>query len=270
MKQFLKCITSGLALAWLSCFLMGCPSAHVPNYKTSPKIQVSALKGRVIIDPGHGGKDTGAVGARGVKEKDVALEIALRMRSLMRKVLPQVEVVLTRTKDISLSLPERIKIANQAQGDLFISIHINSNESSQASGYEFYSLDVANNRYSKKLADKENIGLDDSALKFILADLRANANRQESDLLASMLAKGMAQQLGKRIPSTYVKDRGYNQALFYVLFVKMPAVLGELFFISNPTEERLLAKPAMRELCARGLVAGVKKYLDAKFLRAAK
>ncbi len=233
-------------------------------------VTVSGISGRVIIDPGHGGQDAGAVGRAGLKEKDLTLDMALRMRRLLRKVMPQVEVILTRTSDRYVSLEERVKIANAAGGDLFLSLHINSSEQADASGFELYSLDVASNSHADRLAARENKsgGMSSKALKFILADLRANANREESDQLAALIARGLQSQLQKKIPQSKLNDRGYNQALFYVLFVKMPAVLSEMFFISNPNEERMLSNAGLRELCARGMVLGVKQYLDNRVIRA--
>lgn len=238
--------------------------------KANKLVSVSGIRGRVIIDPGHGGEDAGAVGPTGLKEKDLTLDMALRMRRLLQKVMPQVEVILTRTSDRYVSLEDRVKMANTAGGDLFLSLHINSSDQKEASGFELYSLDVASNRHADRLAARENKsgGFNSKALKFILADLRANANREESDQLAGLISRGLKNQLTKSIAQSKLNDRGYNQALFHVLFVKMPAVLSEMFFISNPNEERLLKKAGVRELCARGMVLGVKQYLDNRVIRA--
>ncbi len=260
-----------LTMLLLSCFLASCATSMGIKrpVATSKRISISGLVGRVVLDPGHGGEDAGAVGPTGLKEKEVTLDIALRIRRLLRKMMPQVEVVLTRQSDHYLSLEDRVKKANEVGADVFLSIHINSSEKKDASGFELFSLDVASNRHADRLAARENIrsSIDEKAIKFILADLRANAHRQESDQLASLIAKGLRHQLPKKIPETKLKDRGYNQAIFHVLFVNMPAILGEMFFISNPDEERMLKSAHVRELCARGMVLGLSRYLTHRVAR---
>jgi len=226
----------------------------------------SAVKARVIIDAGHGGTDAGAIGTNGLKEKDLTLDIALRVKKLMALVMPQVEVVLTRDRDRFVGLEERISIAHKAAGDVFLSIHINSSANKDASGFEVYSLDVASDNYARRLALRENfkpgIKYDPS---YILEDLRAKNSRKESDRLAFFVSKGLSLQLSKKVAKKNVNDRGYNQANFQVLFVKnMPAVLTEILFISNPEEEKLLSNNNIRDLCAKGLVLGIKKYLTEK------
>lgn len=224
----------------------------------------------MVIDPGHGGEDSGAVGARGLLEKDVTLDIGLRLKRLFSGVMPNVEVVLTRHSDRFVGLEERVAIANKKTADVFVSLHINSSESKDASGFEIYSLDVASDRHSERLAARENKvpGQKNKGVNFILADLRAFSNRDDSDKLASLVSRGLNSQLTKKIPSSHLNNRGYNQAIFHVLFVKMPAVLTELFFISNPKEERMLSTKETRELIARGILLGVKKFLESKVMRA--
>lgn len=235
------------------------------------KTRQSPVMGRVIIDAGHGGRDAGAVSSTGLKEKDLTLDMALRIRRLMRKVLPNVEVILTRQDDRYVSLEKRIKTAEEKSGDVFLSLHINSSEE-PASGFELYSLDVANNSHAEKLAKRENAlnEKESRALQFVLADLRANSFRQESDELARLIAHGLKNQLKQGVFSEQINDRGYNQALFHVLFVKMPAILAEMFFLSNPKDESLLRQRKARELCARGMVLGVMKFLENKHTRAQK
>ncbi|MCA9509033.1 MAG: N-acetylmuramoyl-L-alanine amidase [Myxococcales bacterium] len=251
-------------------------SSSCVSLKNSPssssKNIISAVSGRVIIDAGHGGEDAGAVGTLGLKEKDVSLDIALRIRRWLRKIMPKVDVVLTRKTDSFVSLEERVKTANSKGGDLFLSLHINSSDDKDASGFELYSLDVASNAHADRLANRENKsgGNGSHALKFVLADLRASANRAESDQLAALISRGLHAQLPKVIPSQKLNNRGYNQALFYVLFVRMPAVLSEIFFISNTQEERMLADRKVREHIARGMVLGIKKYLENRVIRAQK
>lgn len=224
------------------------------------------LKGTVVIDAGHGGNDTGAIGKTGLSEKKVTLDVALRIKRLIKNFAPKVKVILTREKDEYVSLKKRIEISNKAKADLFISVHVNSSTDSSAKGFEVYSLDVANDEYSAKLAKKENhsFGKEQNDAAFILADLRANSNRKESDILAFWIDKGISSQMNKLNPDALINKRGYNQGLFYVLFGKSPAVLIELFFISNKNEEKKLKEAGFREASARGISLGIFKYLYEK------
>jgi len=222
-------------------------------------------KASIVIDPGHGGKDFGAVGPSGLSEKKVTLDIAKRMRRLIKSAMPYVRVTLTRERDTYVSLNQRVKIAEINKADVFISIHINSSTNIEAKGFEIYSLDVASGSYASRLAAQENKSFnadEDRGVKLILADLRAVSNRTESDMLASFITRGFISQIKKGMPAISISDRGLQQALFNVLFVRSPAVLTELFFISNPEEERMLLSAKVRELCARGLFLGIAKYLS--------
>lgn len=229
----------------------------------------SSIKPRVVIDPGHGGEDSGAVGKRGLLEKDITLDIARRMKRLFNRLMPEVEVVLTRTSDRYVSLEERVSIAHAKKIDAFVSLHVNSSESKEAGGFEVFSLDVASDRHSERLAARENkANKTSNRVDFILADLRAYSNRRESDRLASYVSKGLRSELAKSAITASVHDRGYNQAIFHVLFVKSPAVLPELLFISNPKEEMILSKKSAREQIAHGIAIGLKRFLEEKYLRA--
>jgi N-acetylmuramoyl-L-alanine amidase len=221
---------------------------------------------RVVLDPGHGGSDSGAISKHGLMEKNITLDIAKRLKHLLEHNLPHVEVVLTRTADTYVSLEERIRVAHRKPGDLFLSLHINSSESKKASGFEIYSLDVASDRHAERLAARENKveSKNSRGVNFILADLRAFSNRKDSDRLAKSVALGLKAQLKKTKAASSISDRGYNQAIFHVLFVKMPAILAELFFISNPQEEKMLSEKIYRDAIARGLFVGVKNFLASK------
>lgn len=242
----------------------GCGGTNVHALRVrAPIAKRDDLSGRVVIDAGHGGKDGGSVGKRGLKEKDVTLDIARRLKRIIEQLLPNVEVALTRHNDSYVSLEDRIRIASRRPGDLFLSLHVNANESKEASGFEIYSLDVASDRHAERLAARENKvpGKNGKGVNFILADLRAFSNRKDSDRLAKSVASGLNSQLAKTQFKSAANDRGYNQAIFQVLFVKMPAVLAELFFISNPKEEKMLSDKAAREVIARGLFIGVRNFL---------
>ncbi len=246
----------------LASLIFGCETSKRAIKKTRAPRFISTVAGTLVIDAGHGGEDSGAVSRRGLKEKDVTLDLARRVKKLVNQFMPNVNVVLTRENDRYVGLEERVRIANNASGDLFLSIHINSNQNSQSAGFEVYSLDVASDRHAERLAARENQSFKEkSKTKFILADLRAHANREKSDDLAKLIASSLEAQVKKIVPKESIRNRGYNQAIFHVLFVNMPAVLAEAFFISNPKEEALLLKPHFREMCARGMVLGINKYL---------
>ena len=229
----------------------------------SAQVKSTRIKARVVLDPGHGGSDSGAISKRGLMEKNITLDIAKRLKNLIERNLPEVEVVLTRSSDAYVSLEERIRIAHRKPGHLFLSLHVNSSESKKASGFEIYSLDVAGDRHAERLAARENKveNKNGRGVNFILADLRAFSNRKDSDKLAKSVALGLKAQLKKTKAASAISDRGYNQAIFHVLFVKMPAVLAELFFISNPQEEKMLSEQIYREAIARGLFLGVRNFL---------
>ncbi len=255
-----RLVSAVMALIFV-CTVSSCSLLPAKKMKLTPFLNT---KGRVVLDAGHGGDDAGAVGANGTKEKDLTLALAKRLKWYLAQVLPNVEVVLTREQDRYVGLEERVKIANSFKGDLFLSLHINSNDNREASGFEIYSLDVASDRHAERLAARENTQNKGSRADLILADLRAHSHRAESDRLARNLVDGIKMQTKKYLQKKMLNDRGYNQAIFHVLFVDMPSVLAELFFVSNPEEEKLLNNPKFREVLVRGLVSGIKSFLDQK------
>jgi len=215
---------------------------------------------RVVVDPGHGGRDTGAIGRGGAREKDVALSIALRLREILNRA--GLEVVLTRSGDVFVPLEERARLANSARGDLFISIHCNSAPGQKLRGIETYTLNTASDRYSIRLAARENASSEKriSDLQFILADLATKANTEESIRLAGSVHTSLVEQLRHR--NRDVSDLGTKQALFYVLLgVRMPAILVETSFLSNPEEERRLASRAYQSAVAQAIASGVQDFL---------
>lgn len=216
---------------------------------------------RVVIDAGHGGHDSGAVAKDGTKEKTIALAIAKKLsRELTRMGL---DVVLTRDDDTFVRLEDRAKIANAAKGDLFISIHCNSAVSHSLHGIETYSLNIASDRYSIRLAARENSSSEKgmSDLRFILADLATKANTAESSRLASRVQSNLVSHLSQHYKS--VKDLGTKEALFYVLLgAKMPAILVETSFLSNPTEQKRLESASYQQRVAESIAQGVQRFLD--------
>jgi len=215
---------------------------------------------RVIIDPGHGGHDTGTVGADGTQEKDVALAIARKLRTVLTE--QGLEVVLTRETDRFVRLEERARLANAGRGDLFISVHCNSLPQRHIRGIETYTLNLASDRYAIRLAARENAtsekGMSD--LRFLLADLATRANTEESVRLATQVQSGLVSALGSK--DRKFRDLGTKEALFYVLLgTKMPAILVETGFLSNPEEEKRLASGDYQEEVARAIASGVQGFL---------
>ena len=215
----------------------------------------------IVIDAGHGGKDPGAVGYRGTKEKDIALDVAKRLEKKLSKNM-KVKIVMTRDEDIFLKLSERTKIANENNGSLFISIHTNAAEDRRASGFETFLIGQNKNEAAVRVAARENavLELEGSTGKkltdedLIKATIAQSAFASKSELFASLVQK----EIKKRVQS---KDRGVKQAGFYVLMgASMPNVLVELGFISNPSEEKKLRSPQYRDQLATAIYRAVEQY----------
>lgn len=217
---------------------------------------------RIVIDPGHGGDDQGAIGKGGLKEKDVVLDIALELAKIIRKNT-DLEVFLTRNSDVAVKLSDRAAFAREKKADLFISIHANANKNRKFAGVEVYYLNNTDDRASQKVAMLENINSDKSIsdLKMTLIDLAISANVDESMRLAQFVQSGIINKLKKKYPD--VKDRGVKYALFYVLFgTEIPSILVETSFISNPVEERRLKSREYKRLIAEGIFDGIMRYIN--------
>ncbi len=219
----------------------------------------------IVIDPGHGGHDPGAIGKRGLKEKDVVLDIALRLAKILRKNYLY-DVHLTRKKDIYLPLNKRTVFANSKNADLFISIHANASPRRKARGIETYLLNWTNNKEANRVAARENaITLKKmekarTELDSILFSLARNSKRDESLRLAHFVQHSMVSHLNSKYRR--VNDLGVKQALFYVLVgASMPSILIEASFISNPFEEKLLSKYKYRKDIASSIAKGINKYV---------
>ena len=218
---------------------------------------------RIVLDPGHGGKDPGAVGVNGVKEKDVALGIARMLARRLRREMG-VDVVLTRDRDVFVSLKERTNIASREAADLFVSIHSNASTNRAASGLETYYLDHrVTDRAILKLAARENR----TSLRnvkdrdYILSDMKLTRFACFTPLLAGNLQSSVVRNV--RPGYSQVRDLGVKKGPFYVLTVgEMPAALVELFFLSNRRDARALRRQAVKAAVVEGLVHGVKEYAD--------
>lgn len=224
----------------------------------------------IVVDAGHGGKDPGAIGPGGTREKDVALALARELAVQLRKEL-KCEVLLTRDQDIFLPLDKRTSIANQVNADLFISIHANASKNRNAYGIETYYLNFSKNDAAVKVAARENnTSLKEVGdLELILFDLMANSKINESSRLATEVQKALVQDLRKKY--SRIKDLGVRQGPFYVLLgATMPSVLVETAFLSNKIEEQRLKDPNYHKRTAAAIVSGVRRYAQAFKLIAAK
>jgi N-acetylmuramoyl-L-alanine amidase len=220
----------------------------------------------VVIDPGHGGHDTGTISPGGMKEKDLVLDVARRLRAYIKRNYPDVEVILTRDADRFIALEERTAIANSRRADLFISIHANASPSKAASGVEtfFLSPDRAKSE-DLQAANRENAKLasDSTAEKLqpVVASVTVGNRVAESRELARYIQAGLVRGIGATSPRT-AANRGVKHAPFVVLLgAAMPSVLAEVSFMSNPRDEALLQTSAFRERIAASLFAGFNSYL---------
>jgi N-acetylmuramoyl-L-alanine amidase len=217
---------------------------------------------RIVIDPGHGGKDCGAPGyIKGVHEKEVVLQIAKRLAKMIQKELG-CQVYLTRSDDRYLTLEERTAIANTKEADLFISLHTNAHKNNQAHGIETYFLNLATDDEAIRVAAMENATSrkNISDLQTILTDLMQNTKINESARLASFVQGSLNENLSKRYD--LINNKGVKQAPFYVLLgAQMPSILVETGFISNPREcKRLMTSEYQDHIC-RGIVNGIRQYV---------
>jgi N-acetylmuramoyl-L-alanine amidase len=228
-----------------------------------------SAKKRIVIDAGHGGHDPGAVGPNNLHEKDVVLDIALKLRDIL-STNQNYEIFLTRDRDIFIPLEKRTAIANSKNADLFVSIHANASTKRAARGIETYMLNWTNDEEAMKVAARENaISLkkmrqmnrkEMDILDIIKSDLSRENKRDESIKLAHYIQENLVTDLNKNY--NHIADLGVKQALFYVLFgAKMPSVLVEVSFISNPLEEKLLSQEDYRGDLARSISAGITKYM---------
>jgi N-acetylmuramoyl-L-alanine amidase len=218
---------------------------------------------KIVLDPGHGGNDPGAMGF--VVEKEFTLDIALRIERLLRDRL-DADVVLTRGDDATLTLPSRTGRANTEGADLFVSIHANANDTGRLQGVETYYLDNTVDQATLRLASLEN-GLDmlkpaegGADLRYILSDLVQGGKIEESAALAQSIQSGLVRNLRLQWPG--VVDLGVKRGPFYVLVgAYMPCVLVETSFLSHPVEGRRMADPEYRAAVAEGVYGGIARFL---------
>ncbi len=229
---------------------------------------------RIMLDPGHGGRDPGAIAPSGLQEKTVVLAISKRLGKKLESRLP-VQVLYTREKDVFVPLPERTAQANAMKADLFISIHANASENPRLQGVETYYLNNTNDRATIRLANLEN-GLryvkQENELSFaaetadLVSDLIQKNKTEESRVFAQVLQSSMITQVAKR--HTRVRNLGVKKGPFYVLVgAHMPCVLAEVSFLTHRVQGRLLRSSAYREAIAEGLFRGIARFLKEELPR---
>jgi N-acetylmuramoyl-L-alanine amidase len=233
-----------------------------PGSNVLPLSQQLGLKiKRIVLDPGHGGKDPGAVGRKGLREKDVVLALAKRIKP--RLEARGYEVLLTRSSDVFIELKDRARFANDNKADLFVSIHTNASKNRKARGIETYFLGVARDRQSSETAMLENAVSGENALsdlEQILHSLMNQNNMWHSSILAETVQESM---YGGLLNGKYgtIKNLGVKQAPFFVLSkTAMPAVLVETSFISNSSEEKLLQRGDFRDTLSDSITRGIINY----------
>ena len=235
---------------------IGTPASPDANGEYS-RIRSLGLKvGRVVIDPGHGGNDTGTIGPSGLTEKELVLDLALDLKERIESGIGA-EVVLTRHDDSFVPLEARTAMANQAEADLFLSIHANSSRSEAIRGFETYILNMATNNADREIAARENAASQAaiSELQDLVSQILLQEKVDESRELATHIQKAMAER------EDFGTDRGVKQAPFVVLIgANMPSILAEVSFISNPQDERLLKGDDRRHEIVEALFDGVRSY----------
>jgi N-acetylmuramoyl-L-alanine amidase len=217
---------------------------------------------RVVIDAGHGGHDVGTSGPNGLLEKDLVLDVALRLGKLIEQRLAA-DVIYTRHDDTYVALEERTAIANRSHADLFLSIHANSSPEKYVAGVETYYLNFTTSRDALDVAARENSSSQKTVfeLRDLIQSISLHDKIEESREFAANVQRSMQAQLAHNFPSA--RDRGIKQAPFVVLIgAQMPSVLSEIGFISNPKVEAQLKRSEARQQIAEALFKGLSRYAD--------
>ncbi len=217
--------------------------------------------GRIVIDAGHGGHDTGTIGPNGLQEKDLVLDVALRLGRLLEARLGA-DVIYTRDDDTFIPLETRTAIANEHQADLFISVHANSSHDASARGVETYYLNFTSNPEALEVAARENAVSEKSIyeLQDLVKKITLKDKIEESRELASDVQQSLYAGLSAKSPT--LRNRGVKKAPFVVLIgANMPSILAEISFVSNPVDARKLETPEYRQKIAESLYKGVAKYV---------
>jgi N-acetylmuramoyl-L-alanine amidase len=217
---------------------------------------------RIVLDPGHGGHDTGTIGPNGLKEKDLVLDVTQRLGALIQERMGS-EVIYTRSDDTFIPLERRTEIANEAKADLFLSIHANSSTLQSAVGVETFYLNFTTSRAALDLASRENAGSEKTVfeLQDLLQKIALQDKVEESKEFAVRIENSLAALSVKN--NARAKDRGIKKAPFVVLIgASMPSVLTEIGFISNAHEEATMKRSDYRERIAEALFKGITGYAN--------
>ena len=241
---------------------LGQPAARTATGQQSLTRALGLKIGRVVIDPGHGGKDQGTTGTNGLLEKDLVLDIAKRVKALVEEKLGN-EVLLTRETDEFIALEERAAFANRHRADLFVSLHANSSPFRLASGPETFYLDFTTSRESMDIAARENASSTKSVadLQDIVKKIASKDKRDESRDFAVRMQGSLFK--AQRTAGTAKKNRGVKSAPFIVLVgAEMPSILVEIGFLSNKREEASLKSSDYRQSVAKAIFDGLNNYLS--------
>jgi N-acetylmuramoyl-L-alanine amidase len=217
---------------------------------------------KIVLDPGHGGKDPGAIGVGGIAEKDIVLAVAKKLAEKVKRELG-IEVVLTRNDDRFIPLEDRTAIANAEGADLFISLHMNASPNGEARGLETYYLDNTTDEASLRLAARENgtSRRNVTDLQFILSDMTQNMKLEDSITLAHRVQQSLVDGMSTKLAD--VRDLGVKKALFYVLVgARMPSILVEMFFITNKIEGVAMSQESTQNAMVDGLYDGILRYRE--------
>jgi N-acetylmuramoyl-L-alanine amidase len=235
---------------------------HTSAGKNSLTRALGLKLGRIVIDAGHGGHDQGTEGPKGLQEKELVLDVALRLGKLVEDRMGA-EVIYTRSDDTFVPLEQRTALANEKKADLFLSIHANSSPYPRIAGIETYYLNFSDSKEALDVAARENASSQKSIfeLQDIIQKITQHDKAEESKEFASRLQAALYAFSGHNVPGE--KNRGVKKAPFVVLIgASMPSVLAEIGFLSNPREEALLKKPEYRQKLAEALYRGVTRYSD--------
>lgn len=232
-----------------------------PDSSVSLAGQLGLSVGRIVIDPGHGGKDPGCYLDGGMQEKDIVLDLAGRLAAKIEKEIG-CEVLLTRDQDVFVPLDERTAFANVNKADLFISLHVNAHKESSVYGLETYFLNIATDESAVLVAARENATSrkNISDLQTILNDIILNTKISESSKLAYKVQNSIMAEVEKNYSVS--RSLGVKQAPFYVLIgAEMPAVLVEIGFITNSAEKERILSDGYKDIMADGIVSGINTYM---------
>ena len=220
---------------------------------------------KIVIDPGHGGDDPGAIGPNGIQEKDIVLSVSKKLGDILTAKYGA-EVIFTRDKDIFIPLNERTETANSKKADLFISIHANASPKKETRGIETYFLNWTDDKEAMKVAARENkisfkkMEKVQGDLQMILQDLKRKNKNEESMKLASSIQNAMVSTLKENYSK--IQDLGVKYAWFYVLIgAEMPSILVEISFVSNNEEEKRLAEDEYKDKIAEAIASGINSYI---------